>query len=452
MLSRPKIFKANGVEFLEDGRYRLTRIAVENDCVKSVLGEIVLDGRDSRDELRKLGYRQGEPTVFALPSAGALFHWLTLPTLDSRQISKMMSHEARSRSPWPEADLHWAYRVIARHEGEGYTQIMLILARSERVQSHLEVLRECGVRPTRVEVSSLSLGRLIETTEESPVLLHVGAHDFELVRCSANMIRFVRATERDCYASDFVCQTRSLEPDIDDACYDRLLVVAETDTAWSDLEAEMPGIRRIEEANLAKLNGLTRLEPRLVIGVGAALAPRDQTATDDLMPQAERRRITIQALVRQVMLAVPALTWLVAVLYGLNAYLLHQERQYIEETGSAVRELRSLAGDLEAQAERLSALRGEYTDVSLPLEIVLELYVRTPQAIALSFMSWDAKGVLVIGGDAPSYTALLNYVSELQESKVFREVKMNYGTQPRSSAFALVDFKITCRVRPKDRS
>jgi hypothetical protein len=441
---------ACGVEYLGNGRYRAVRVALENGSAKQVLAETVFGLDSGPAAARALGCRPGEHIVFALPGASVLLQWLTLPSVEERQIARMMPHEVRAVSPWPEDDLRWGYRIAQRDAGEGHSRVMLVLARASRVNEHLAALHAAGLRPTRVEPSTFSLARLVEREDPCAALLHVGGADMELVRCAAGALRFARAAEREGMPEVFLRETRALEPDVDGSYYEEAFVALEDEAVWTRLHEAMPLTRRVEDVRLAGLNGLPRLEGPQALCIAAALAPVAPGAMDDLLPPAEQRRIALGRLVRQAAVTVPAVLWCVGVLYGLFAYFLDQERAYIERTRVEIRELRSAAGDLEGQSQRLAALRGEFQEVSGPLEIVLELYRRTPQSIALNFMSYDARRTLVIGGESPSYPALLEYVTALQDSPWFREVGMNYGAQPRSSAGAFVDFKITCRGVPKD--
>jgi Tfp pilus assembly protein PilN len=176
---------------------------------------------------------------------------------------------------------------------------------------------------------------------------------------------------------------------------------------------------------------------------------RDRAPGINLLPERESSRLAWrQVLKRSIVLAL-IFTWIAAVIALTGFYFFSTERAQLTQNQLAVETLKKDVGSLEAKNEQLELLDKEHSTLSLPLLVVLELYARVPNDIAVNHMRFDARGTLIIGGEGPSYVAVLKCVESLQGSSLFTNVEMLYSAKPKSAAGAAVEFKCQCKISTK---
>ena len=326
----------------------------------------------------------------------------------------------------------------------------MIIAHREVVERHVERLGSAGIRLTRVEASTLSLARLLRSVGEyadtSVSLLRDGASDREYFRLERGLLAFSRGADLTENAEEMVRRSEDLDRKQHGASPPSHLVVLDETGSAGRLSNVASQVVSIADLDVPILNGSPPLTAAQAASVGAALLIPDAESTNDLLPEREVHRLALRRAVRAGSILAASAVWFGALLYGAGWFLMDAESSYIEETRAAITVLRAQTGDLDAQADQLELLQGETALVSLPLRFVLDLHERTPLSIGISHMRYDARGSLVLSGEAPSYSAMFSYVKALSESPLIVDTKLEYGTRPLSSSDQLVDFKITCEL------
>jgi hypothetical protein len=395
----------------------------------------------------------GVPTVLTLPCHEVFIEQLRLPTSDPAQIARMVANEAMSYSPWPEEEQRTGYRLESVDE-EGYSNLLLFGVRQSVLDTHLAALHKFKLYPTHIEASTISLARLLSFAEEeerpAALLLEEGRASY--VRLSHGRYAYSRGTLNNTAASDFA--RRSLAMDVRKngrhaaptsmALLDCRKPNAE---ALQDIELENMPMFEASRLGAAVLNGAGALDQRDALCLGAALAASESSDTANLLPDRERMRMTLREVFRQGKVLALLLVWFAAAIIGLGYYSIESMQTRTEQAELAIATLEKDAGDLRDQSKALELLSGERIRVSGPLKLVLELYRVTPRDIAINSMQYDARGRVVLGGEALQYRSVYSFVGALQESPLFRTAEIsNASKPPNSNVDAMVEFKMICTV------
>jgi hypothetical protein len=443
--------RACGIEACGDGCYRLALATLRGGKVTRLHTEDVAGTNEEvRRRLRELGISHDLRTVLALPRADALLRWTQLPTTQPRQVAQMIRHEAATQAPWPVEETCLGYEVFP--SDPGYSRVLLMMARQDAVLDHVTRLREFGLRPSRVEFSTVSLARLLggDAEARNAILLLARRDGREYLRLSDGAPVFSRGIGAAEAPSEML--QKSLDLDLRKngrAASHAPLVLASDDADGALATAAISfglSVLPLEGLRPANLNGAAPLPASDLICVGAALGAVDAVSTGNLLPRRELRRQAFQRLAREAKVLVLGAAWTALALGGAGHQAFEIERAAADRAANETALLQREAGDLVSQYEQLELLAGERARVALPLRLVLELYERTPQDIGIVQMVYDDRGSLILGGEASGYTAVFSYLSALGRSPLLRDVRLVHSSKPRSAGKALIEFKLQATV------
>lgn len=442
-----------GIEPIGEDRFRIAAVQTDKGFVSSFQFDEFEGPEEARDAMARLKYRKGLPTVLALPRRQAILRWIRLPVTEAADLAQMVPHEARILAPWPEAEGAFSYRAYASGT-EGYSSVLIVLVRKSVLEDYLGRLHNLGIAPTRVEVSTLSLGRLLRETpaDERIAIARSGPSGLEFARYRDTAPVFSRGMDQGETLPDLVTGSLALDErkhGPEERCTSLVLAGDGIEEAREEIQRRLPGTRvlSLEEFHLPVLNGVDGLHSHEMACVGAAMGGVAGEATENLLPAPEQLKLATRTLLRTgaQFAALAAVLVTLAVLLGLHYFA--EERDYAQATRQRIEALRNQVGDLDVQSTQLGLLKSELTAISLPLEVVLELYDRTPDNIALNKFHFDARGSLNLGGEASSFDAVHNYLETLNKSPVFSDIELRSSAKSQNSASEFVDFRLDARIR-----
>ncbi|MBN2311293.1 MAG: PilN domain-containing protein [Candidatus Hydrogenedentes bacterium] len=392
------------------------------------------------------------PIVLAMPRCEVLVRTIRVPSSDPRQIAQMIPYEAAGHLPWPWEESEVGYEVQGT-DAEGYTTVLLFMAQRASVEGHLAKLAAYGIRPTRIEVSVLSAARLLAASSDGdrPAMLILDEDGQTYVRLSGGIHAFSRGVAGVQDPDAMLRQTIELDGRRNGqrGRFTSLILAgprAVDVDALAHVADPSVSVTPAGDAEFACVNG-GALSGADVIPVGAALGASGQVSAS-LLPEREVHSLVLKRAFRQAKTLALLVAWLAAVLSGIIYYSFYKERVRGERAQEAIAALEEEVGDLRAQSEALTLLAGERVLVRLPLSVVLELYERTPAAVAVNSMQLSARGALVLRGESSSFPLVLQYIDNLSQSPLLRKVELVYITRPEGGAGGeLAEFKVTAQLK-----
>jgi len=392
--------------------------------------------------------------VLVLPAGACITRTLRVPTSDPQQIARMLPHETLLYMPWPVEEGLFGYTRHGSDE-EGYTLVTLFMVRRETVEGHVATLRQYGIVPLRIEAASYSIARLLQTVrkDENPALLIADGDCLELVWLQENGTVFSRETDggesldemlqrsatlasRRIARTSSMCSSITLAGSTPPSCQ-----------VVTDALRSIHAFEGIEVFDNVCLNGSLLSPIAHPHALGAALGASDDQKTASLLPQRERRYWAWKRLLREAGWSAIQILLFVISAVGIGYYLLASEWTRAWHAEQELHALEEEAGDLREQHEALQLLIEERRDVVEPLQVVLELYDRTPASMAVNSFRYESKGQITIGGEAPSFQMVYAYLDELQSSQVLRDIRLAHSVLPRGATDGLVEFKLSAIIR-----
>lgn len=434
-----------GVEPIEGNQFRLAAVRWNGQTVEGYESSVIHTDNSS-EVLKSMRYSLRSPLVLIVPRRLALTRIERVPTTDKTQIADMMRLRGRESVFGGEEQL-FGYRIL-RTDEDGFSELLLMFVRTAEVESLIERLHVIGLMPTRVELSTLALGRLLAAPEsaETWAVAHQGPGGFEYVRFSQGQPAFSRGVASTGSFEIFV--TESMDVDRDgSSSIEKIVTMA---IGGGDIPRELAkGESRIislRDAKLPILNGVDTLPDTDVLVVGGAIGGAVAGIEDNLLPETIRRTLVLRKLRQTILFFAIALLATVGTAYALVEYSIRNEAAYVQTTRAALDELRSDVGDLDLQNDQLRRLGVEFATISLPLDVVLELYKITPDTVGVTRWNYNARGFMEMRGEAPGFDAVHEYLAALQASPYFLNVELQFSERPRNDATSLVNFRIEAEV------
>ncbi|MCX5768874.1 MAG: PilN domain-containing protein [Candidatus Hydrogenedentes bacterium] len=434
---------AAGVTPAAPGAYRLVTIAVNGESIKAVRDSRIIDGQSPPIQTIK----PGSPLVLALPRREVIVKTIRVPSTDRRQIAQMVPFEASTQLPWPPEESIVAFDIQDSTEPE-YAELVLFMCRKETVQAHLAALKKLGLAPSRIEPAFVSLGRLaVHAPEQCPAFFIAGASGIEYARYACGRNVFTRGTSPDEIPAEVLAHSIEIDahtngPNACSAVYLAGDAAPDPDQLARDAKLAIP------LKSVANIPGADAIEPADAVCVAAALGGSGALAAagPNLLPEREMRLVVLRHIFRQGRIMLAAAAWLILVLAGIGYCFFSRELARATRAEAQIQAIQADVGNLKEQYDALQLLAGERARVSIPLQVILELYRLTPQNIAINSFVYDSRKTLSFGGEAPSFRAAWEYMDALLKSKMFADVEMRHAAKPQPGKEELVEFKVTCTI------
>jgi hypothetical protein len=390
-------------------------------------------------------------TALMMPRHHLIVKQVRVPTHNSAEAASMAKFEAHLHAPWPPAECLVGHELVVDGD-DGHGTLVLYIAHQPRVEARLDALARMGLQVTQVVPSSQALALLLRCmlSAEGTALFCVYGSGLEYLRLEGGGTAFSRGTSAaDALPEEMLRQSLELDARrMGGRCEELITVGLSLERAEQSLE--LAGVRAlvrpIKDLPITVLAGQGPLQSEAVPAFATALAALDPLQTSNLLPPRHQRTIHLRQ-TRRLAAGASALVVLFAATAATGGLMYRQvQLQRIADARAKIAALGPDAGALRMMKDSLDLLTRERLQVSLPMRTVLDLYARTPAQIALNSFRYDAKGALVLGGEAASYADVFQYLQALAESPLIGNVQLTSSAKSRMLDQTLVEFKLTCRL------
>ncbi|MFA7294685.1 MAG: PilN domain-containing protein, partial [Candidatus Omnitrophota bacterium] len=128
-------------------------------------------------------------------------------------------------------------------------------------------------------------------------------------------------------------------------------------------------------------------------------------------------------------------------MYNKERYL-GQLKQRLTEIQDKTKELNSMVRGIETIKDRV------YTR-GMSLNLLYEVHKAITPEMHLVSMSFDGKETLTLRGQSNEMSEVFSFVSKLEESSYFQNVKTKYATKRKEGDKEITDFEISCPLADK---
>ncbi len=335
---------------------------------------------------------------FVLPRHEAAVRILELPTQDPVELGGMVHLGAEEIVPFPLDELATSYCLLENLDG-GSARVLAVVVRRTIIEGHVAMLRDAGVAPEQVFLSTACLLTALKGTDT--VAVHVAPGGLEVAVLREGCMTFGRGVAVDVAAADEVAAevrgslsaSRRESPD----------GTAPNDIVVSSEGIEPDGIVSTLASTLglsARAYGEQGLGSAVAAGALAS-ARGDRAFPVELLPETEvRRRAAVATRSRGMRVAIAALIALVATaaMYG---QAVMQRRSYLAELDQRADAMRPNVQTLRTKRQQLNLIQEQVHRSVSPIAIMATLAELAPDSgLNITRFSYDKDQGVTINGSA----------------------------------------------------
>ena len=379
--------------------------------------------------------------IVIIPRHKVSVRYLSLPAVDKKEIKKMVEYELDNLFPYKKEELV-VDETIIETSPDGYSQVMLVVAQRQILDGELLLLKEAGIVPDAVELSSVSLfNQLLNVKKDSGNYLLVNIEDnlSDILLVQEGRLSFSRGVnlkEKE-ITSELIKEIKEVldAQGTRDVHIDKIIVSGrETNltTLASSLEKDLMIACEVNQEISVTKTALLSLSPSFL--------------KIDILPE-ERKLEKIRNRRRRLLLYMITLFLLNASLIANSAFLkMRQKQQYLQFVNAEISRIETEALDLEKKVLMMQAVGGYLNSGRLTLGLLSELYRITPAGIR--FASFDISGQspqgdFVLRGEAQDTDTVLKFTALIKKSALITSADISYIKKRKiQSGQEVVDFEI----------
>jgi len=399
---------------------------------------------------------------------------LELPSTDPKEIKDMVELQVSRQTPYSKDEIVFTHRIIGT-DREGYSKVMLIIARRNVISERVGILRQAGIEIKKVAVSSEGVYSWFKVaypeemkpdSSDASVLIDIDSNYSDFIVIRKGRLVFTRnmfigtnhiSEKKESWQDSLIGELRrSLERY---QAEERGIAVTKIflsgaarniDNLDRDLSQKLGISAEYTDPfrNIRKAQGVDTLQHEGFKFVSSApligTALRHTELQFELTPGEDRiqrvmeekkTHLTIMGILFASIVMMASLLLLIY-MYGKNAYL-YQIRQKISQVEDESNEIEKMRMRIELVEKRLDAKGSS-------INILNEIHSLTPEEIYFMSVNIEEKKTATLRGSGFAMSDVFKFVTTLENSDYFENVKTTYTTTKKEKGREYADFEIIC--------
>ena len=382
----------------------------------------------------------------------------------------MVGIQASKLLPYPAEEIIYDYKVIETAP-DGYSRIMLVLTHRNVIEKILKIFKDAGIGIQRIALSSealslwyLSRGAYLKENQ-STAFINIDSVSCDIQIISSRIVKLTRAI------------TLSEE--------DRLNRLSEEmhRTFLTYKKEPRPAISRLVLSGPESVVGVEAMAIKKEFGLSTVFVDPIRTwplAQGAKLPDANSRkafsfttalalafnynRLELNLLPESIQkarattfaketLLITGLLCLCIILGGGGILWkkLVDKTNYLKYINAQIRRSEERVGQLTTMAGNVSIIKDQLDMSGSSIDVVRELYRIVPPNISLTIVDIEELADCTLRGTAEELSDAFRFITILEESVYFQNVKVRYATKRVVKKRMITDFEITCTLVPPPR-
>ncbi|MCK5178636.1 MAG: pilus assembly protein PilM [Candidatus Omnitrophica bacterium] len=420
-----------------------------------------------------------ENVIACIPRHLVTVRILEFPSVKPKEINDMVTLQVGKQTPYSREEIIFAYRSIHTQRG-GYTKVMLVIARRNIVNARVEVLQKAGIEVEKVAVSSegvynwfsVAYASELKGNAEGTVLLDVDSNYSDFMVMHQGQFYYTRnilvganhlIEEEDKWRDKFVEEvSHSMElyhNEERNIKLGRIFIsgaaknINNLSGALSE-QLNLP-VTVAEALNNIKIRGNVRafrdddcvfVSPSPLLGMAIKSEDLQMDLTsNELRIQKEmeqkRKQITLMGILAASVVLILSLLLLVRV-YFRNTYL--------AQTKKEISKIEKVASYVENMRRHIYLVEGRLDAKRRSINVLHEVHKLTPKEIYFTNINIEEGKQSILQGRAKEMSNVFSFVTILENSPYFENVKTTYATTKKDRNEEYTKFEIICMYEKEE--
>jgi Tfp pilus assembly PilM family ATPase/Tfp pilus assembly protein PilN len=411
-----------------------------------------------------------------LPRHQVTLRILELPSVNPGEIANIVALHVGKQTPYAKDEIVYAHKCL-RCTRPGYTRVLLAIAARGLLDDCFSLLRQAGVEPQRVILSSEALGRWFQKSpsvlhrgdQSSAVLLDIDSVSSDFIVLERSNVLFSRTIltgakhllERKdrCFENFLDELVRSLKVFHEEAADNLRIPVLYLSGAAQPIEGLAEFLQaglgipcrvldplcsalKAGDSSLREDRGELSFTPLL-----GALSVSGEPELDLMLPEArEIRDISVEP--RQAALTAILLAGIIAVLFFCGVFYLRSRHEYLDRINRENVLLDSQSGQVNRMLSVITMLRERRDTRGDALQLLGEIHKTVPRSVYLTSLEIERKGLVTLNGRAAVMADVFAFAAALEKSPFLAGVRNTYSAARQENGAGYVDFGITAEYKP----
>jgi len=406
---------------------------------------------------------------------------LELPSANPLEIKGMIELQIGKQTPYASEEIIWDYQILGSN-ADGYSRVQLVIVHRDVIERYSKILATAGLKGPKVGFSSeglLNWSRLIEQGKapsgKAQVLIEVDydTSDFEIIlddklvfgrslsvgfsQLPGQLEEWQKKFVQEVNHSIYVYQTEvlGLGKEISKIIISKPEMVGDS-LEKSILEKEfglpvevvdqLKNISLTEEAVNAYAK-IVRTDVSFSALAGLALAFGEQKI--NLIPQEQQISKVVQEKGKDLYLMGIFLVFILVAVSGIFLGRTYNKERYLGQITKRLSEIQNKTKELTGMIRAIETIKERVFTRGLALNLIYEVHQVISPEIHLVSMSFDGKEFLILRGESNMMSEVFIFITKLEESGYFRDVKSKYATKRMVEGKEITEFEISCSLENK---
>ena len=404
---------------------------------------------------------------------------LEFPSTDPKEINDMVSLQVSKQTPYSKEEIFSTHKTLSSDK-EGYTKVMLVIARRNIVTERVETLQKAGVEVSRVAVSTEGAynwftvaypSEMMSEPLQANVVLDVDSNysDFIIIRKEGTI--FTRSIliganqlvdEFDKWQDKFVEEVgHSVElyqGEQRGSKIGKIFLIGAgkgikglADTLGAKLGIPVEAADQTKNMRIKPGLNLPQ-DPNLNLVSASALfgiAIKHKEISLDLTPSGLRMQRRMEDKRKQLVITGALLALIVTFLSLILLTNIYSKNAYLKELKDRISRIEKDANDIEKMRQKIAVVEKRLDARGASINILMDIYRLTPKEIYMTSISIEEKNKATIKGRASALSDVYKYAKTLEDSSLFEKVNTNYANTKREDNIEYADFEIVCFCEKK---
>ena len=414
-------------------------------------------------------------TVNVIPSHFAITKNIEIPSIDKKEIKEIIDLQAGRHTPYSRDEIVMDYMNIGVFH-ERYTKILLVLVKRDVVSGRYETIKKAGFKANTAFLTSEPISQLCcsiqpkELRDKTLGLIHVDKYNIDFIISNKGVVVYTRSipigaaeitadlqTNKQKILDEIKKSVESYQSENMDSLPAHFFVVGATDCVSSFTE-EVKGVAgtgvdvipysKIFATNKDISEALSGNKDSSFLDIIAASFAFQQSKLN-LIPEDVKINQALKAKAKEVTIMGMSAMAVLVILCALLLTGMIFKKIYLKNLLSRYSEKNEEVQDLKEIRKRTGTIKRFLDKKGVSLYVLTELYSAIPDEVYLSSIGLREDGSVMLAGTADSMSMVFSLVTDLENNKSFKNVKVDFTKSRMLQGKELADFGLSLLIEQR---